>query len=186
MGHKLSKRKRKKLLKTSTINRIENFLRVLPCSINFTNGNSMECKSCFNEIQSEEIKYRKRRENDIKEVESTKKSEYIGMFDLDFNLEVNLLNSQAEFRQILKLESEESKKYDYYFCKHILFSLDINSNLIKFNPYYENLFSNIAYSNSSNENKAKELDDIFQSIGYFVPLRIDIGGMFYSEIGNKS
>ena len=68
--------------------------------------------------------------------------------------------------------------------RHILYTLNIFPSEIIFNSYYQNRFEIISKSNDNDEEKCNKLVDEFQTIGFYVPLQIEIGGKFTFNADN--
>lgn len=73
------------------------------------------------------------------------------------------------------------KKYTYFVGEYKLHSFTIQEQYLSFTDYYISQFQKIAYSNSSDKEKAKELENIFQKIGYYIPTKIYIGGSIVNK-----
>ena len=73
----------------------------------------------------------------------------------------------------------------YLIVKKVLYTLNIKQDDLQFTKFYKNIFSR----KYKNDNESfSELDRLFQSIGYYAPLQIEIGGFFAfdaSEIINN-
>ena len=64
-------------------------------------------------------------------------------------------------------------------------SINIEQQDLKYNEYYLNKFKKISNESTSDENKAKELDELFKKIGLAIPKKIFVGGL-YSENSSNS
>ena len=63
---------------------------------------------------------------------------------------------------------------------------NINEGDLSFKKHFIDKFNNIANDNSSDKIKAKEIDEIFESQGYYIPLKIYIGGLFLNKYNKQN
>ena len=68
---------------------------------------------------------------------------------------------------------------------NLIIGNNINEGDLFYKPYFIEKFENIANDVSSDETKAKQIDEIFQDQGYFIPLKIYTGGLFLNRYNKK-
>lgn len=154
---------------------------LLPCSIKVC-GDNLEYSKCFMPVSIENIEYRSINEYSNEIINTHEKNKTIGILDLNNYLEINVLHSDAIFKKKANKVTQLSSKSNHYIGKYILYSINLKPDFYIFSKYYLDRFNEIAKNSLDDTQKAKELDDIFQSIGYFAPLQIDIGAMFTSDM----
>jgi hypothetical protein len=119
------------------------------------------------------------------------------VLDIENNEVYCLYNGQIFSSDILLLSSKDifkfnsEKKINSKGKKHSLLgvyklmSINIEQQDLKYNEYYLNKFKKISNESTSDENKAKELDELFKKIGLAIPKKIFVGGL-YSENSSNS
>ena len=92
------------------------------------------------------------------------------------------MHNNNKYKDLAKNVTKNYKKSKYFVGKYILGTLNINLENISFDKGYKKVFSDIAKSNTNDEEKSSELEDQLETIGYYVPLQIEIGAMFSLKI----
>ena len=78
-------------------------------------------------------------------------------------------------------------KQKYFVGKYILYSICIDIDDVHFTKGISQEISQLAEDNNKNpDDKAKELDSIFKAYGFYIPLKIYIGGMFSFKKSDSS
>lgn len=151
-----------------------------PCSIKL-NG---DYAKCFENIPFDKIQYSEANIYKYEFIESEENTLNLGTLEFKNDLEINFMHNDIKFLHQAKNINKEFKKSIFYVGKYILYTLNISPSDITFDLYYKNMFENIAQSNDSDEEKCNQLVDEFQSIGFYVPLQIEIGGKFTFNADN--
>ena len=162
------------------LNKIKTFS--LPVSLKQENGN-IYSNNCFSTIPFNKLEYEEQykfisKKIDVEDNESINNTKALGIKNnTDF-----IIQSDTDFKSDSFKDNNYKGKTRYYICKYILGTVKIDSSKIKFNDYYKKLFKIIAKSHMNDNDKASRLEEIFKSTGFYVPLQIDIGGMFMSSM----
>ena len=165
-------------------NQIKLFLKgknILPCALKSdSNGNIISYSDCFNKVEISKIKYRKEEcsEYSICETENEYLNKNIETLDAQTFIDISCIHCDSEFKRKAETINGFTKKISSIVAKYILYSFSIDQQYISLSSYWNKKIEDIAYSNSSDEEKAKEIDEIFKVIGYFIPLEIKVGGLF--------
>ena len=104
----------------------------------------------------------------------------------NFQFDISVLHNNVNFSSKAKNIEKESVKNHLLIGKYKLYSFNINEGDLSFNSYFIKKFETIANDDSSDKMKAKEIDEIFQSQGYYIPLKIYIGGLFINRYNKKN
>ena len=153
----------------------------LPASLKQENGN-IYCNNCFSKIPFNKFEFEEQYKFSSDEIKvennsSISNSKVLGIKNnIDF-----IVQNDTEFKSDSFKDNNYKNKTSYYICKYILCTVKINSSQVHFNDYYKKLFKSIAKSYENDNDKASRLEEIFNSTGFYVPLQIDIGGMFMSD-----
>ena len=150
----------------------------LPCSIK---SNYQYCK-CFEKIPFKKLDYTQMNEYIYEFIESDENSSSLGVLENQMELDINILHNNNKYKDLAKNVTKNYKKSKYFVGKYILGTLNINLENISFDKGYKKVFSDIAKSNTNDEEKSSELEDQLETIGYYVPLQIEIGAMFSLKI----
>ena len=104
----------------------------------------------------------------------------------NFQFDISVLHNNVNFSSKTKNIEKVSAKNHLLIGKYKLYSFNINEGDLSFNSYFIKKFETIANDDSSDKMKAKEIDEIFQSQGYYIPLKIYIGGLFINRYNKKN
>lgn len=161
-------------------NKIKSFS--LPVSLKQENSN-VYCNNCFSKIPFNKLEYQEQYKfcSDKIYVKSNSSINNIETLGIKNNIDF-IAQSDTDFKSDFCNDNNYKTKTSYYICKYILCSVKIDKSQIHFNDDYKNLFKRIAKSHESDNDKASRLEEIFKSTGFYVPLQIDIGGMFMSSM----
>ena len=154
---------------------------VFPCSLKSdSNGKIIKYSECFNHISFKKIEYRKEEKSEFKtiETENEYKNSEIGTLDIKTFLDISYFHCDSAFKKKKEKENNYSKKITLIVGKHVLYSFSIRAEHICLTSFWLKRFEDIAYSHSTDMEKAKELDEIFKVIGFFIPLEIKVGGLY--------
>ena len=147
----------------------------LPISLREEN-NSLIYTKCFNSISPNKLHYSEKYYFNCEKIEIDDDSQMNNMkyFGIKNNIDF-AIQSDFNFKYNSNYTNNSKKKSKYYVCKYVLFSVRINQDQIYFNNFYKKRFKQIAKSFNTDDNKALELDEIFNSTGFYVPLQVDMG-----------
>lgn len=165
---------------TKKYNKIKSFS--LPASLKQENGD-INCNHCFSKISFNKLKYEEQykfsyNKINVESNSSINNSETLGIKNnIDF-----IIHNDTDFKSDSFMDNNCKRKSSYYICKYKLCTVKIDKAQIHFNDYYKRLFKQIANSYENDNEKASRLEEIFDSTGFYVPLQIDIGGMFMSSM----
>ena len=154
----------------------------LPVSLKQENGNII-WNHCFSTIPFNKLKYDEIYKFSSEKIDVESNSSINNAKTLGFKNNIDfIIQNDTDFKSDLCNDNNYKNKTRYYICKYILYTITIDRSKIHFNDYYKNLFKQIAKSHEDDNDKASRLEEIFKSTGFYVPLQIDIGGMFMSSM----
>ena len=165
---------------------IELFLKeknVLPCVLKFDLKGKIERNDhCFEEIPVNKIKA-------IKEEKTTSTDKYSeGDFEYresigqasDLSIYFNDVMYQSQINNFHK----KKENYSYKIKKKILYSYSVKKEDIILSKSLIKDLEELSEKTCDDKEKAKKLDKIFKKTGYFVPLKVYVGGIFiFKNIG---
>ena len=154
---------------------------IFPCLLisKDDNGNIETNMSCLNDIDIEKIKAVKEDSFEI-----VKRKDIINTQMIDFSnyqFDISVIHNNANFSKNAKFTHKKHNNDSTILGKYKLYSFNITEGDLSFKKHIIDRFKNIANDNSSDTIKAKEIDEIFESQGYYIPLKIYIGGLFINN-----
>ena len=184
------KTKKVEISKEVKINKeLQHFLEekpVFPCLLisKEDNGKIEMNMNCLNDIDINKIKIIKEDSFELSKREDVKDYQMIDFSNFQFDISVvhNSLNFEKKTKDI-KINSGKS---NLLLGKYKLYSFNIYEGDLSFKPHFIKKFEDIANDESSDKNKAKEIDEIFESQGYYIPLKIYIGGLFLNRYNKEN
>ena len=164
---------------------IQNFLDKnfsFPFTLTINSDGDIETNNCFlNSIPSHKLKYQL--ENNLSDEKRIIKKNYELFNNLENGNKISLNGSNQNFENTINnlLNESKNKTSNCIFIKRKLFSLSIKEEDIilskKLNHDIE-----IISSLEKDKDKIKELSQIFEKTGYYIPLKIYFGGIFIRDI----
>lgn len=154
-------------------NNLKRILSEIPCSIR-SDGES--CTTFFEKISYSSIKNRISPKNGSLEKQyiiNTENNSNIGKFYFDNIFEANIIHTDNKFKDTFEKYNKKSSQSYYLVVKKVLYTIDIPRDLMKFTKYYRDMFS----KKYKNEVAFSMLDKLLRQNGYFVPQKIEIGGL---------
>ena len=184
------KTKKVEISKEVKINKeLQHFLEekpVFPCLLisKEDNGKIEMNMNCLNDIDINKIKIIKEDSFELSKREDVKDYQMIDFSNFQFDISVvhNSLNFEKKTKDI-KINSGKS---NLLLGKYKLYSFNIYEGDLSFKSNFIKKFEVIANDESSDKNKAKEIDEIFESQGYYIPLKIYIGGLFLNRYNKEN
>ena len=159
---------------------------VFPCLLisKDDNGKIESNMNCLNDIDIDKIKA-------IKEdsFEIVKRKDIINTQMIDFSnyqFDISVIHNNANFLKNVKNKQKKMNKDNTIIGKYKLYSFNINEEDLSFKKNFIDKFNIIANDNSSDKDKAKEIDEIFETYGYYIPLKIYIGGLFLNNYNKEN
>ena len=139
--------------------------------------------SGLEEISEDKLSFIKESSYSVKkiEVEQEEKSSYNSDFSVSIDTSVYC---DAKFQRKVKESNGKSNKKYLIGGKYNICSLSVKRENIVFSKSFLNKIKDIADDEITNAEKAKELDTIFKDYGYYIPLKIYIGGYFYKDVNS--
>lgn len=151
----------------------------LPCAIKL-NGDF--CK-CFEKVPFNKIDLVKKTEYRFEFLESEENNINLDTLEFENMFDINIMRDESKFKYQVRSLDSDSKKSIFYVGKYILYTLNIYRDDLKFTKGYNNRFGIIA-KESDVQRQFELLDKEFSTIGYYVPLQIEIGGKFTFNADN--
>ena len=168
---------------------IKHFLRekpVFPCLLisKEDNGKIEMNMNCLKDIDINSIKIIKEDSFEMTKRKDMKDNQMIDFSNYQFDISV--IHNNLNFSKKTKNIQKGSEKNNMIIGKYKLYSFNINEGDLSFQKYFIDKFENIANDVCSDNTKAKEIDEIFESQGYYIPLKIYIGGLFINRYNKVS
>lgn len=143
-------------------------------------------KSSLENTSPSELIYLKEDYYEFNKIEISQGSKSSNSENIDFSFSGKLdiiFHSNAKFKSKIEEVKNEVQKTSYIIVKKKISSLSVKRDNIEANKSFKKKIEEIAYEELySDEEKASKLDKLFNEYGYFIPLKITIGGYFYQEI----
>jgi len=159
---------------------------IFPCLLisKDDNGKIEANMTCLNDINIDKIKV-------IKEdcFEIVKRKDIINAQMIDFSnykFDISVIHNNSNFLKNAKSIQKEYNEDNAIIGKYKLYSFNINEDDLSFKKNFIDKFNIIANDNSSDKIKAKEIDEIFQKCGYYIPLKIYIGGLILNNYNKET
>ena len=106
-------------------------------------------------------------------------------YNSDFLISVDTsFYCDAKFQRKIQETKDNSNKKFLVGGKYKICSLSAKKENIAFSETFLNKIKHLAENDLTNTEKAKELDKMFKDYGYYIPLKIYIGGYFYKDVNN--
>ena len=157
--------------------KVERFMKELPCAIKSSDANIERYNRCFNELSTSQFKVYKENKVSIEEMENKENNEVIK--DDEISLGLSVFGQGAEGKLGRKIEEKTSIENNAIVAMRTLYTISINEEEdITFKKSFLDKIEKIAKLECSDEEKAKELDKIFQTTGIYIPLKMYIGGLY--------
>ena len=172
-------------------NEIEELINNKPCFPCLLNGNDkggIESNlNCLKRIPKEKIIFYKENKKENLEIKSDK-SNISKINEIFFgNIFMPEIFSELIFSSELKNISCEKNSFTYQIRKYKLLSININEEDLSFSEKYINEFNENSKCEESDEEKANKIEKIFKRTGFFIPLKIYLGGIFsYKNENSKT
>lgn len=137
--------------------------------------------SSLEEISVDKLSFKKENSYSLKKVEV--EQELKSSYSSDFSLSIDTsFYCDAKFQTKIKNSEGRSNKLYLIGAKYNICSLSIKRENIVFSNSFLNKIKDLSDDDITDAEKAKELDIIFHNYGYYIPLKIYIGGYFYKDI----
>jgi hypothetical protein len=146
------------------------------------NNNIESYNSCLNEISKNKIEFNE--ENKFTSCQNDKKDNYAMVDDNEASLGISFFHNDANFKLKNSFLNKYERNSSSFIVKRKLYSITIKEEDVTFRPLFIKKFEQIANIPASDEEKAKKLDELFKDIGFYVPLKAYIGGLY--NLGNLS
>ena len=159
---------------------------VFPCLLisKDDNGKIEMNMHCLKDINIDNIKLIK---EEGFEITKRKDAYYYQIIDFsNFQFDISVIHNNINFSSKAKNIEKISKINNLIIGKYKLYSFNINEGELSFNSHFLKKFEEIANNSSSDQIKAKEIDEIFENQGYYIPLKIYIGGIFINRYNDKN
>lgn len=161
---------------------IKRFYSYIPsCIKGDANGNLELNRGGLNLIKGSQIQFNQKYSSTVNNIKSYQMNKVSGKYDTSLSLDVSIFHIDANFQTYFEKVKEEAYETNesYLIAQYNLGSLSINNDDVTLSDQMKKKINYIAEDYSLNDTeKAEELDKIFESYGYFIPLTINIGGQF--------
>ena len=153
------------------------FLKIFPCVLKLGSSNNIETyNSCLNEIPKNNIEFQQENKYSSMKIENNDNIDIINNTQISTGLSYlyNDVNFKNQFSKSKKYERRSSS----FIVKRKLYSITIKEEDITFRPLFSKKIAKIANLFESDQEKAQKLDDLFKEIGFYIPLKAYIGGLY--------
>lgn len=134
----------------------------------------------------DKLMFEKDYDYEFSKVEIDKESKITNSENFDLALSCNfkfLFYCDAKYKNKIDEVKKGSTKNSLLMVKKRLSTLSVKRKNIQLNDNFKKKIEDIANEESySDEKKALKLDKLFTEYGYFIPLKITVGGYFYKEV----
>ena len=169
-------------------NELERFYNSIPGSLKSdSNGNFNLDRSGFGTISNSKKFYKPEKFMVIFNSLSNQIAKMNGNMDASILLDAGIYHNEFNFKiEINEMISKSYESESYSFVAKIkIGSISISSNNIKLTGSFKDKIKTITNENSyTNEEKAKNLDNLINLHGYYIPLKINFGGLFILDYQN--
>ena len=177
-----SKKNDKKEEENNDYELLEKFMN-LPFTIKSSDKSDLEIQRYYdflNEIPRNKLQIKKENKSIIKEVENKENGGIINDDEITIGLSIFKKGANLKYG----LTRNENNKYEKSILVAIrtLYSITINENDISLKSSFVEAMENIAKLVCTNEEKAKKLENLFVDKGFYIPLKISIGGRYIFNI----
>lgn len=155
-----------------------------PCSLLFKDNDIHINDSCFVKIYPNKISYNKVNQFKSNLIKIEKSLNITGNILIQNDLDINTIHNEFKFKQISNNVKEQKIEQEVFCYKYILAELTIRPEDISFSDYIKEQLKEIAESDYNDIKKAKTIDDELKQYGFYVPTKIEIGGMFSVKTDN--
>ena len=162
---------------------LERFYPIIPSFIRPNSNGFFETnRNGLEEIPINKIVYKKEESCFIQEIQSSQMSNIAGNSDSSISTNIAIIHSDANFKYQTDELINNSKKSSSFVVKYIYGYISINPEDIKLKDSFRKKIEDISYEKEyDDEQKAIELDKLFNSYGYYIPQKIYLGGSFIIE-----
>ena len=132
-------------------------------------------------IPESKVRFTEKYSSVVENIKSYQLTKVSGKFDTSISTDISIFHNDFNFQaHVQKIKDEEyNSDSTYLIAKYNLGSLSINNDDISMSDEMKKKINYISEDITLNDiDKAKELDKIFRSYGFFIPLTINIGGQF--------
>ena len=162
---------------------IDEFLKlspVIPCFLISKDNGRIEIS--IDGFDKKKIPIEKIKENYFKIIYQEESEESQIILDKNISSDISIYGNNLSFNSKAKKDKRNREDNKFLVGEYKLYSLNIREEDLSFSKYYKDKFERIANTNCSDEEKAKEIEEIFTSIGYYIPKKIYIGGMLINKV----
>ena len=148
---------------------------VFPCFLISKDEGRLE--TIFDGFEKKNIPIQKYKENSFIITYQENAEDFNFIVDKKISQDISLFGNSLNFEANVNKDVKRNREEKVFVGEYKLYSFSIQEEDLSFSKYYLDKFHHIANSNSSDEKKAQELENIFTSTGYYIPKKIYIGGM---------
>jgi flagellar basal body-associated protein FliL len=168
--------------KDNTNDEIKRFYPLFPSFIKGdSSGNCELNKGGLSLVKGSEIQFMKKFISSVENKKFYEMTKVSGRFDTSLSADVSIYHNDVSFKNHFEYikEKEVNSTSCFLIAKYDLGSLSINNDDISLSDQMKKKINYIAEDYSLNDTeKAEELDKAFESYGFFIPLKINLGGQF--------
>ena len=167
---------------------IQNFIKnhrwAFPCSLLFKNNEFQTNNNFFNKIPLNKIAYYQKNSSKLNITKIERSSNSTENLLIQNDLDINTIHNEYKFKLISDNAQEQTIKEEVFFYKYILAELTILPEDISLRDQIKKELKDLVESDEDEFQKAKYIDEQFKEYGFYIPLKIEIGGMFSVKIDN--
>ena len=156
---------------------IERFIKEIPYVLKPSGDDIDRNNNCLNTIPKSKLKINKENKTSIEELENKENKEIIN--DDEISLGIKVFKQDLNFKLGLNKNLNYKNEKSAIVVKRILYTISIQEEKdITFNSKFIEKIEKIAELKCSDEQKAEELEKIVQNTGLYIPLKMNIGGLY--------
>ena len=164
---------------------VDEFLKKTPIFPCFVKSDGVKIETNFDGFEKENIRIQKIQENSFIVKYQESKHDFQIIMDRDLSEDISAYGN-FKFDGKIRGKKESSSSKQLFIGEFKLYSFNIRQEDLAFSKYYIYKFQQVANNNLSDEEKVKQLEDIFKNTGYYIPKKIYIGGMLINNVNQFS
>ena len=155
------------------------YFEIFPFALRTSKEGQIEIEnSMFEEISEDKLSFKKETSYNFKKIGVDQESK--SFYNSDFLISIDTsFYCDAKFQSKVQALNGNSNKINLIGAKSTVCSLSVKRENIVFSKFFLNKTKDVAEDDLTDAEKAKELDKLFKDYGYYIPLKIYIGGYFY-------
>ena len=173
-------------MKTEEDKEVDEFLKkrpIIPCFLISKDEGRIELN--VDGFEKKKIPIEKIKENYFKMTYEEVSEDFNLIIDKKISSDISMHGNNLNFDAQVNRNKENGEEHKVFIGEYKLYSFNIREEDLSFSEYYMEKFKKISNSFAKNPEKAKDLEEIFKSVGFYIPKKIYIGGMIIVRIDKE-